>query len=101
MPTEREIDETIARCVSIMVCYHKVETDARARASMVTAVQVVAAWALEMNLGSDETAVRILGPVERELLIRYGHESGTRVTATFLRAFGPPTRQTIGRQFDA
>lgn len=87
MATEREIQETIARSVAIMVCFHNSEKTKRAGAMMVSEVQTVAGMVLELDLGVGETDDCILRPVEQELLMRYGHEVGPRLNTEFLKAF--------------
>jgi hypothetical protein len=88
MATERQVKETIARCVSIMVCYHNGEKTRLAHDMMVAEVQTVAGWVMEMDLGPCEKDERILHPVERELLMRFGPEVGPRLNVVFIKAFG-------------
>ena len=93
--TERQIQETIARCVSIMVYFHNEERTPKVKAMMIAEVQTVVGFVgeLGLGLGSREVEERIVIPVEGELLTRYGHEVGRRLNAEFVSAFGD-TRNT-------
>jgi len=84
MATERQIQETIARCVSTVVFFHNSPKTPRMRTMMVAEVQAVARSVEELGMAMDE---RILLPVESELLARYGQEVGRRLNAEFARAF--------------
>ncbi len=90
MATEREIQETVARCVSIMVFYKNGEKTTQATEMMVAEVHAVAGWVRELGLGVGETDARILRAAERELLARYGHEVTPRLYAALLDAFEGP-----------
>lgn len=86
MPTDRMIDEMIARCVSVMVCHHNMkqcpETTGRMREEVRTIARAVASWRLDV----DESSV-ILPSVRHELRVRYGRETGYRIYAEFADAF--------------
>jgi hypothetical protein len=84
---ERQAREVIARCISILVAYHNGERTPDATAMMATKVQAVAIWVDELDLSVDETDEQVLRPVEAELLARYGHEAGVRISREFLDAF--------------
>lgn len=88
VPTERQLQETVARCVGIMVYFHNdPERTQRTKERMVAEVQVVAGWVVEMGLDHRQTDERVLCPVEAELIARYGHEVGPRLNRLFLEAF--------------
>jgi hypothetical protein len=87
MPTERQIEETIARCIAIMVYYHNSATSRRANEAMAAEIEAVSAWILGVPLDPDEIARRILQPVEAGLIVRFGHEAGTRINTVFLTSF--------------
>ena len=87
VPTERQLQETVARCVSIMVYFHNdPERTPKTKERMVAEVQVVAGWVAEMGLKPGQTDELILRPVEAELFARYGHELGLRLNRMFLEA---------------
>ena len=87
MATERQIQETIARCVSIVVFFHNSQKTPKMKTMMVAEVQTVAGWVEELGMGGMAADEQILLPVELELLARYGHEVGRRLNAEFARAF--------------
>ena len=70
-----------------MVCYHNEKTARSAREMTVAEVRAVAGWIGELGLDAGETDDGVLRPVGRELLLRYGHEVGPRISAEFLEAF--------------
>jgi hypothetical protein len=87
MDNERPIQETIARCVSIMVAYHNSGPTEGAAREMRAEIRAVAEAARTFSLGIQETVEKILRPVESELFARYGHELGSRMNAQFQMAF--------------
>ncbi len=87
MPTDRQIDETIARCVSTMVYLHASGQKARAFDQAAAEIQLIAAWIREMGLEDSEVQDRILDPLEEELCNRYGPELGPRLLGVFLEAY--------------
>ena len=87
MATERQIQEMIARCVSIVVFFHNSQKTPKMRAMMASEVQAVARSVEEAGLGGMAADERILLPVESELLARYGQEVGRRLNAEFARAY--------------
>ena len=87
LPTDRQIQETIARCVSTMVYFHNAERTPRSEDLMAAEVQVVAGWVEEMALGPREADELLLRPVEAELVQRYGPELGPRLGRIFREAF--------------
>jgi hypothetical protein len=87
MDNDRAAQETIARCLSIMVAYHNSGTERGARQAMVKEIRVVAAAIKVFSLSVWETVERIVHPVESELFARYGHELGARLNAEFVEAF--------------
>jgi hypothetical protein len=82
--TERQVQETIGRCVSAMVDYHD---NGRASERMVAEVQLVAGFVEELDLSMGGANWRIIGPVEDELIARFGREIGARLIAEFVKAF--------------
>jgi hypothetical protein len=99
MEIEREVLETIVRCVSIMVCYHNEPTE-EARRQMVEEIGIVAARVTEgLNFPRGE-AEAFLGQVDQELYDRYGAEVGTRLTDEFAEAFQGAASQLGPRRAD-
>lgn len=86
MPTDRAIDETIARCVSSMVRYHNTERSTDATDTMLQDIRAIAAQFISWELAWDEWDM-VRQCVRGELLTRYGHEAGTRICAEFADAF--------------
>ena len=100
MATERQLQETVARCVSIMVYYHNTTRAPQAKERMIAEVELVAAWVLELDLSPGDTDRHIFRPVEGELLARYGPEVARGLHAEFLDAFEgfcPPSLNPEGR----
>ena len=95
MATERQIQETIARCVSIVVFFHNSPKTLKMRTMMVAEVQAVARSVEELGMGGMATDERILLPVEAELIARYGQEVGRRHNAEFARAFQGSTMPVL------
>jgi hypothetical protein len=87
MNIERAIQETIARCVAIMVAYYNSGPNERATREMIAEIRAVAEAARAFSLGIRETVDKIIHPVEAEIFARYGHELGTRLNAQFVVAF--------------
>ena len=92
-PTYRHIQQTIARCVSIMASYHDGERTPRATELLAAEVQVVAGWVMEWEQWPRKTRDSILRPVEAELLTLYGREDGGRLSALFRESF-----ERLGRE---
>ena len=90
MATERQIQETIARCVSIVVFFHNSQKTPKMRTMMVAEVQAVAGSVEELGMCGMATDEQILLPVESELVARYGPAVGRRLNAEFARAFKGP-----------
>jgi hypothetical protein len=86
MTTEVQVQETIARCVSIMVFYHNDHEASDATERMIAEVQLVAGWITEMELSPGGTDWLIFGPLENELYARFGHEVAPRLYAEFIEA---------------
>lgn len=91
MATERQIQETIARCVGITVFYHNGAITANVRAMRALEYKTVAGRVKELGLSHEATEERILRPVEAELIARYGPEEGRRLNVEFLKAFAGVT----------
>jgi hypothetical protein len=87
MATERQVQETIARCVALMVFHHNCERSQEARDRMIAEVQIIAGFVEELGFSRSGVDWRIMRPIEAELLARYGHEVGPRLFAMFADAF--------------
>jgi hypothetical protein len=103
MDFERSIQETVARCVSIMVSYHNCGPNEDATEEMITDIRAVADASVIFSLALEQTVETILRPVEAELVARYGHELGSRLNSRFLMAYAGhsvPARQPNGRRLE-
>ena len=87
MATERQVQETIARCISTMVFYHNSERSRKTEDRMIAEVQVIAGFVEELGFERGEAEERIIRPVELELIARYGYEVGPRMAVQFANAF--------------
>jgi hypothetical protein len=86
MVPDRQVQETIARCVGIVVYHRNGDKTVKTKAPMVAEVQAVAARVTEMGVEQG----RILRGVEAELVARYGPLVAARVHAEFVKAFTLP-----------
>jgi hypothetical protein len=86
MATEREIQEMIARCVSIMVFYHNSGKTAHSEDQMAAEIGAVAHSVKQWPSGNDPCG-RILDSVNAEMIVRYGSELGVRLDGEFYKAF--------------
>ncbi len=87
MATERQTQETIARCVSIVVFFHNSQKTPKMKSMMVAEVRTIADWAEELGMCGMAADEQILLPVEAELIARYGPVVGRRLNAEFAKAF--------------
>jgi hypothetical protein len=90
MATERQIQEMIARCVSIAVFYHNGEMTPKTRASRASEFRTVAAELKRWGLSRGAMEGRILRPLEAELIARYGTEAGRGHYVEVLKGFEEP-----------
>jgi hypothetical protein len=87
MTQARVLDQIVAGCVAVLVFYHYRE---KTRATEdVMSQEIQALGELVSGMGLPEVAIeyRVIRPVERELISRYGHELGPRITSQFIDAF--------------
>ena len=94
MSEMRLIEETVARCVSIMVYYLGSGRSTQSRGVMTNEVQSIARWATGLGLSSQAIHERIVRPVKAELIARYGSEVGERLYNEFLRVFESVNKPT-------
>ncbi len=87
MATERQVQETIARCAAIMVYFENSTRSPKTKAMMVAEVHTVAGRILDLGLEAAEAERRILREVKSELLSRYGLPGGGRLNTAFSKAF--------------
>jgi hypothetical protein len=87
VPTERQLQETVARCVGIMAYFHNAARTRQATELMDAEVRDMAGRVAEWDMGAVEVDGLILRPVREELHARYGHELGPRLNRLFLEAF--------------
>jgi len=87
VPTERQIQETVARCVGIMVYFHNAARTPQAKELMTAEIRFMADSVAEWCMGEAKADRLIFRPVEAELHARYGHELGPRLNRLFLEAF--------------
>jgi hypothetical protein len=77
----------IDRCIALMVAHHENDGMPEAEAMRAAEMLTIAAWVEGMDLGCGDTDRLILGPIEGELVARYGPETGGRLHAEFIEAF--------------
>ena len=87
MTTERQVQEAIARCVSLMVFYHNGEKTTKTRGLLTAEIRAVGESVRGLDFGDETSGQGILRLVESELRDRYGTEGGGRINAEFARAF--------------
>lgn len=71
-----------------MVFHHNVRKTPKGKAQTVAELGAIAGMVKEFELRAGEVNDRILGPVESELVTRYGREVGGDLYADFAKAFG-------------
>ena len=86
MTDERQLRETIARCVSIVVFYHNTERTPDSAERMAAEIRSVARAVAGMGDEADQLVFR---PIEIELMARFGPELGPRVVSEFLSICHP------------
>ena len=84
---KRQIEETTARCVSILVCYHNNENQQERQAVLNDDVRTVATSLLKSNSRQRNVLEQVLGPLALELTTRYGPDLGSKLNADFLAVF--------------
>jgi hypothetical protein len=89
MDSDRAIQETVARCVSLLVYYRNCGRTAQAREVMEADVDVIASWVAEAGLSREAVGRAILVPVLAELIERYGRQAATDLSADFIAALQP------------
>ncbi|MDR3632870.1 MAG: hypothetical protein P4L84_03485 [Isosphaeraceae bacterium] len=86
MATDREVEETIARCVGIMVFYRNSGRTTQSKSRMAAEIREVGGCVREWH-STNGVVGRIVDSVKAELIARYGHELGVRLDGEFYMAF--------------
>jgi hypothetical protein len=87
MTQARVLDEIVAGCVAVVVFYHYHE-ETRATEDLISQeIQALGELVSGMGLPGDAIECLVIRPLERELISRYGHEVGPRITRQFIGAF--------------
>ena len=87
MTQARVLDEIVAGCVAVAVFYHYHEKTRATEDVMSREFQALGELVSGMGLPDDVIECRVIRPLERELVSRYGHEVGPRITSHFVDAF--------------
>lgn len=87
MTTQRQIQEAIARCVSLLVFYYNGEKTTKTRGQITAEIRAVGESVRGLDFGDETSGAGILRLVESELRDRYGTEGCGRINAEFSRAF--------------
>jgi hypothetical protein len=99
MPTDRQIQEMVARCESCMVFYLNSGKAQRHKNVIASEVQAVAHLVAEWGLGGQAVEVAILHPVKAGMVARYGAVEGGKLFGEFATAFhlgvGPGLELTL------
>ena len=87
MASEREVQETIARCVAIAVYYHGAARTGETSDRMTSEVRANALRLGEMGVSATDARSRIVEPVRQELVARFGPAEGAKIAREFAAAF--------------
>lgn len=87
MTTDRQFREIISRCVSTMVFYHDSVRSCEVVRWVLQEVRDIAVEVADLGLEGEEAYQLILRPVEDDLIRRYGHEVGPRISGRFIDEF--------------
>ena len=86
MATDRDVDETVCRCLALVIYFHHFEEGRTTRAKMAAEVRMVADHA--RKLGIQDQAV--LTRVDAELAHRFDDATRRRLHAEFARSYRRP-----------
>jgi len=97
--TQRQFQEAVAQCVSIVVFYQNGKRTPQSLGRMRSEIRDVAATVAGMA-DPDEVPYRVDLLVEGELVARYGQELGSRLFADFQKEFqaGSPVPHPINKR---
>jgi len=100
MTDERLLQEAIARCVSIMVFYHNCERTRDSLARARSEIRGIARQFPTLGLTHHEIERTVTDAVREEMVTRFGHEVGPRLSDQFAEAFedsvGEPVLSKVG-----
>ena len=86
-PDKRQVLETVARCVTVMVHYQNSSHTAKTKELMVAEIEVIAGWVMELELDDSTISKRFLEPVQAELMERYLPKHAFSLNDAFQAAF--------------
>jgi hypothetical protein len=87
MTQARVLDQIVTGCVAVVVFYHYQERTRATEAAMAQEIQALGEVISGMGLPEVVIERRVIRPIERELISRYGHEVGPRISSQFIDAF--------------
>jgi hypothetical protein len=87
MVTERQVEETVARCVSCMVFYVNSGKTRQSKGLMTAEIQAAARLVAQWGLIGKTAEDSFLRPVDAELVARYGLVDGRKLSGEFAEAF--------------
>jgi hypothetical protein len=87
MATERQIQETVAQCVSCMVCYVNSGKTPQVKRVMTAELQETAPFITQWGVSDSAIDDSLLGPIEDELVARYGPVEGIKLSKEFAGFF--------------
>lgn len=90
MGAERQILETVAHCVGILIFYQNQGTTKRSRALMADELRSTVGWMVDLGVSDEALESLISEPVRAELLARYGPAIAFDLHAEFVQAIGSP-----------
>ena len=80
MATERQIRETVARCVSCMVYYVNSGKTPQVKRVMTAELQETAPFITQWGVSDSAIDDSLLGPIEAGLVARYGPVEGLKLS---------------------
>lgn len=87
MVSERQLQETIARCVSCMVFYVNSGKTRQAKREMIAEAQAAASLLAKWGLSGRAAEDSFLKPFEAEMVARYGPADSRKLSKDFVEAF--------------
>jgi hypothetical protein len=87
MATERQVQETVAQCVSCMVFYFNSRKSRGVKTAITAEFRDVALLVTGWGLSTSEISFSLLRPIEAELVVRYGTVEGLNLSKEFAEVF--------------
>jgi hypothetical protein len=87
MLSDRQRSQAISRCVSAMIFYHDASRSGEVVRWVVAEIRAIANEVAGWGIDGEETYRSILRPVEDDLILRFGHEVGPRLSHKFIDDF--------------